>query len=610
MDSGLDLNSPDPRDPIRRRPGRVFFRAAAAGILAAVFFFAVTGHSRRRPTSSHPLGRVDPAIALRDEDTAAAIRDTLQSAAESAPVHCGEDILCGSDFVRGFYESRDFQPAWSRQGVPLKAADEMVLVLDDVAADGLASSAYHRTEIRRGLMFATLGHSRMEARAETLADLDLTLTDAFLLLASHLASGLVNPDKMEAKWFITPGRVDLPAVLAGALQRDDVARTLANLRPRRSEYAGLREAWRNYTDIRDRGGWPAVPEGPPLKPKTSDPRILILRERLAATGDMDDTNPQFADLYDEAVEASVRRYQARNGLEVDGIVGGATLASLNVPVETRIRQIEVNLERWRWLPHDFVPRYLRVNIASFDLELIEGAETVLAAPVIVGAYYTRTPIFDGTMTYIEINPYWEVPSEIAGKEIVPTVLKDPGYLNRMGFKLFSGWGKDAVEIDPASIDWAHLGGKNFPYRVRQEPGDVNALGHFAFMYPNNFSVYLHDTPQKNLFEQASRSLSHGCIRVAKPVELAIELLRGDPAWTRERLIEAARTNKNQIVRLPRPIPVYLVYLTAWKDKNWEINFREDMYKRDPELAVALTRPAPTNNPEGESGKGKMPRRPE
>jgi murein L,D-transpeptidase YcbB/YkuD len=591
--------------------GRAFFRAATVGILAAGILFAVAGLFRRRLSSPHTVGRAAPVIALRDEDTAVAIRDMLESAAGSAAVYCGEEILCGSDSVRGFYESRDFRPAWSRRTFPLEAADEMVLILDDVAADGLAGGQYHLAEIRRDLASATLGRSRAgKPPAKTLADLDMMLTDAFLLLGSHLASGLVNPDTMEAKWFIAPGRVDLGAVLAGALERGDVARTLANLRPRRSEYAGLREAWRIYTDIRDRGGWPAIPEGPPLKPKSSDPRVVVLRKRLAATGDIDDSDPQYDDLYDETVEASVRRYQARNGLEADGIVGGATLASLNVPIETRIRQIEVNLERWRWLPHDFVPRYLRVNIASFDLELIEGSDTILAAPVIVGAFYTRTPIFDGLMTYIEINPYWDVPTEISAKEIVPTVLKDPEYLDRMGFKLFSGWGEGAVEVDPASVDWANLGEENFPYHVRQEPGEINALGHFAFMFPNRFAVYLHDTPQKGLFGQASRSLSHGCIRVSKPVDLAIELLRGDPAWTRESLLQAAGTNKNRVVRLPRPIPVYLVYLTAWKDKNWEVNFREDIYGRDPELVRALTEPAPAKGPGGGSSRGKMPYRPE
>jgi len=203
-----------------------------------------------------------------------------------------------------------------------------------------------------------------------------------------------------------------------------------------------------------------------------------------------------------------------------------------------------------------------------------------------------------------------VPSEIVSKEIVPAVLKDPGYLNKMDFKLFSGWEAGAAEIDPASIDWAKMSEKKFPYRVRQEPGDINALGHFAFMFPNPFAVYLHDTPNKGLFQRASRSLSHGCIRVSKPVDLAIELLRDDPAWTRESLLEAARTNQNKIIRLPRPIPVYLVYLTAWRNENGEVNFREDIYGRDPELARALTELAPANGSGGERSRDKMPGRPD
>jgi len=208
-------------------------------------------------------------------------------------------------------------------------------------------------------------------------------------------------------------------------------------------------------------------------------------------------------------------------------------------------------------------------------------------PVVVGKAATRTPVFDEIMTTVEINPVWDVPPTIASTEILESARADAEFLGRMGYKLYADWGESAAEIDAAGLDWASLTEKSFPYRVRQAPGPMNSLGRLAFLYPNPWAVYQHDTPLQYLFERATRSFSHGCIRIAKPLELAVELLRDDPAWTRTDLLAAIRTGKTREVTIPRPIPIYILYQTAWRDEAGAFHFRKDIYGRDAVLSRAL-----------------------
>jgi murein L,D-transpeptidase YcbB/YkuD len=326
----------------------------------------------------------------------------------------------------------------------------------------------------------------------------------------------------------------------------------------------------------------------------TDPRVAQLRARLGASNDPEEVRLAAAasgapELYDEDLKAAVLRFQERHGLARDGRVGPKTLAALNVPLERRIRQMVLNLERRRWMPDDRGQRYVFVNLADFELKVVDEPKTVLDTRVVVGAPYHRTPVFSAEMTYVEINPYWNVPPSIARNELLPKIKADPGYLAANGFQLLSDWSDGAAALDPWSIDWSGVTPATFTYRLRQEPGDGNALGRIKFMFPNSFNVYLHDTPARALFDQAERSFSHGCIRVYQPEFFAAVVLARD-GWSLDRIYQAIKSGERIIVTLKQPLPVHIAYLTAWVNKDGTVNFRNDVYGRDAILADALLGP--------------------
>jgi L,D-transpeptidase YcbB len=273
-------------------------------------------------------------------------------------------------------------------------------------------------------------------------------------------------------------------------------------------------------------------------------------------------------------------------------VGRDTLAALNVPTVERVRQLEVNLERWRWLPAELGRRYVLVNIASYQLSVVEENETVLDMRVVVGRPYRRTPVFSDRIRYLVLNPDWQVPDVIARKDIVPQLRKDPAYIERMRFAVLKGWGAQTQEIQPASINWRRINAERFPYRLRQAPGPNNALGRIRFMFPNSHNIYLHDSPARELFRKDSRSFSSGCIRVEKPLELAAYLLRGTSLGNLSELQAELAAGQTRTVPLPEAVPVHLLYWTAWMDGEGVLHFRPDIYGRDLTLRQALEQPQP------------------
>jgi murein L,D-transpeptidase YcbB/YkuD len=274
-------------------------------------------------------------------------------------------------------------------------------------------------------------------------------------------------------------------------------------------------------------------------------------------------------------------------------VGPNTLAALNETVEERLRQIEVNMERWRWLPRSLGDRFIRVNIADFKMELTEAGQRVIDMRVMVGKDYRRTPVFSDIMTYLVINPHWNIPRDLALEDKIPRIRDDPDYLAEHKIRVLSGWGSDAVELDPSTVDWVGITATNFSMRLRQDPGPTNALGRIKFMFPNRFNVYLHDTPSKDLFEHPVRAFSSGCIRLEEPIDLAEYLLRGYPEWTRPAIIAAIETGEEKTLRLLEPIPVHILYCTAWVGDGGEVHFRRDIYGRDKAVADALRSLPPT-----------------
>jgi len=343
----------------------------------------------------------------------------------------------------------------------------------------------------------------------------------------------------------------------------------------------LEKSLSQYRQLAAQGGWPQVPPGPTLHAGDQNERIPVLKQRLIASSDLATAAGQ-GDLFDEALKEAVQRFQARHGLTADGAVGARTLSELNVPINERIRQLAASLTRCQPLPLLLEDRHILVNIADFTLKLFEDGKLILSMPVIVGKTYRQTPVFNGRISSLVLNPSWEVPHSIATQDLLPKIKKDSGYLNRLHIRVLQGW-KASTELDPASIDWSRLSQTRFPYRLRQDPGPANALGRVKFLFPNPYDVYLHDTPARELFQKDARTFSSGCIRLAKPLELAAYLLQGSHLNSMDNLNAALSREKTQHVVIPSPIAVHIVYMTAWVDRDGTVQFRPDIYKRDSTL---------------------------
>lgn len=527
------------------------------------------------------------------------IRVRFESMAESVPGNVGPlraagERLHASTALSAFYEGRTFRPAWIGEGgrVPSRAT-ELVRALRGATGHGLRPADYRVPEIDSAL--AAHREAGGSASVRERAELDLLLTDAFLTYGAHLLSGRIDPRSIDPLWTATGREAVLGAVLQRALEGDSVGPALEGLAPSQREYRILRRTLAEYRAVAETGGWPEVPPGPTLREGDGGERVAALWRRLAASGDLSEEVAEStaeAERFDTELASAVRRFQRRHGLEPDALVGDSTVAALNVPVERRVDQIETNMERWRWMPEQLGERHVRVNIANFEAEVVEGDSTVLAMRAIVGRHYRQTPVFSDTMRYVVLNPSWSVPTSIAVRDILPQVKKSVSYLSKQNMRVFRGWGAEAGPVDPGTIDWASLGRGDFPYRFVQRPGPMNALGQVKFMFPNRFAVYLHDTPARGLFAQNVRSFSSGCIRLERPTELLEYLFRESDRWTPEALRKALENPREQTVSLPEQVPVHLQYWTAWAEEDGTVHFRRDIYGRDARLEKALEAPPP------------------
>jgi murein L,D-transpeptidase YcbB/YkuD len=462
----------------------------------------------------------------------------------------------------------------------------LVALLQDATREGLDPTDYHLAEIVDRVTTVRAASIQQQAPSiEEFGRLDLLLTDAFLLYGSHLLNGRVSPGMKNSIWGLKPDQVDLAAALQIALDRGDLASAVRGLQPTHPSYAGLRQTLARYREIAASGGWPSVAPGPALQLGSHDPQVSVLRTRLQAEGFLSHDVVNNDTLFDASLDQAVRSFQQQRGLEEDGVVGPATRATLNIPIDARIQQLALNMERWRWLPRDLGSPAVIVNTAGFTLEVIETQRPVLSMKIIIGKPYTRTPLFHTQITAVELNPAWHIPTSIATKELLPLIRRNPRYLTKHHIVVVRGW-SDAGTIDPTRINWTRLSPRSFPYRLRQEPGPWNALGQIKFHLPSPFSIYLHDTPAQSLFTRAARAFSHGCIRIEKPLDFATYLLR-DTTWTREALQEAIARNERTTIRLTKPVPVYIGYWTAWVAPDGTVHFHPDLYGRDRRLAAVF-----------------------
>jgi murein L,D-transpeptidase YcbB/YkuD len=471
--------------------------------------------------------------------------------------------------VYAYYHLRSFTPIWVRDDGPKTKGRELLAVLRNANADGLDPNDYY---VRQ------LGELIEQSDVRSLARLDLLLTRAFMDYGRDLSAGRVAPDSVDKEIHLNPAPVDAGKLIHGAEGADNIGPYAVSLAPQTDEYARLVAMLAEYREIAAQGGWPSVPDGETLKPGMDDPRISALRMYLSEVGDYLGDPDVASTLFDDELVEAVKIFQARHGIDVDGAVGPATLEAINTPIEDRIATMELNLERRRWMKDDLGERYVFVNLADQFLKVVDDGRTIHEAKLVVGKPYLRTPVFDETMKYVVINPDWTVPSSIARNEYLPKLKKSAGALEAQNIRVYAG----NDQISPYSINWPAISKSNFRYTLRQDPGPGNALGVIKFMFPNKFSIYLHDTPSKGLFARSSRTFSHGCMRVQNPIELG-EVILGTQGWSTDRIRKVVASGKKTVVNLETPLPVHVTYLTAWVNKDGMVHFRNDVYGRDKRL---------------------------
>ncbi len=543
-----------------------------------------------------PFGLWPPAPVRTDPDTlpmSERVRSRIEVAGATGRMTASSARIHSTEVLPAFYERRAFAPAWFNGAALTEEAVQLIEALRrSEEEEGLPG--YHQEEIE-----SLLGRLEDGAAddAALRVDLELLLTNAFLVLGSHLHLGRVNPETRQAEWQASRGELDLAESLEEALSEDGVEPALERLRPPHSGYGALKGALAELHQIADRGGWGTVPQGGRLEQGSEGERVAALRARLRVEPDPSEAasaaSAGEAEVFDEALDAVVRRFQERHGLDADGIVGPRTLQALNVSVEERVRQVQVNLERWRWLPDDLGRNHILVNIADFSVDVVEEGERVRRMRAVVGRAYRQTPAFSDSMTYLVLAPYWHVPPGIAVNDQLPRIRNDPsGYLPSQNMVLLEQ-GTNRV-VDPASVDWNGITAAEFNrrYRIRQEPGSTNALGRVKFMFPNRHNVYLHDSPARELFDHTVRDFSSGCVRVEGALELTEYLLRDDPRWDRAGIERAATGSAERTVWLREPVPIHLQYWTAWVDEDGALQIRNDIYNRDGRVLRALTAATP------------------
>lgn len=496
--------------------------------------------------------------------------------------------------LRHFYQRRDFHPAWIANSGPLPQLEALLQTIHQAPDDGLREMDYDFWNLDTALSHDALFSNetgKMNVRA--LAALDIALTEVMLRYAAHLSYGRVPPEELT---LLFPDNEelpirDLPRELADAMNDDRMDIFIESLDPHHPQYGTLKETLQRYRQIQADGGWPVIGEGSNLEIGDTGARVKALHRYLKITGDLQADAWLPDNSFSPPLEAAVKRFQRRHGLKADGIAGRRTLAALNIPVETRMVQLMLNMERWRWYPEDFGSRYVIVNIPAFELRVVDNRTETLSMRVIVGQKSRPTPVLSSRLTYLEVNPYWNIPQTIARRDLLEKIQDDPEFLIQQGIQVFDSWREDAPELDPLGIDWTRVTENYFPFRLRQKPASRNALGRIKFMFPNSQSVYMHDTPAKSLFNNTHRLFSSGCIRVEDPVALAVQLLNDQP-WDRRRLKKYINYDQNYAILLQTPIPVFLVYFTAWTDAGGDIHFRDDIYDHDRRLLLSLLKNSP------------------
>ena len=492
--------------------------------------------------------------------------------------------------LQEFYGAAGYAPAWIPGTSPSPQALAMINLFRDVWKKGLEPEDYDASRWERRL-------KQLQAPGADRADFDVALTVCTMRYVSDLRDGRINPQHLNFRLSVEQRKYDLAQFVRDRLlAAPDLSAVLDGIEPPFAGYRHTEAALARYLELAPKDDGEKLPaSAKPINPGEHYPGVPRLTRFLLLVGDLppgakSSDDPQ---LYGGMLVDAVKRFQSRHGLASDGRLGAETLKQLNIPLSDRVRQLQLSLERWRWLPSEFSSPPIVVNIPDFRLRALdENNKVTLDMRVVVGkAMRTETPVFSRDMTYVALRPYWNVPPSILRGEIIPAIQRDRNYIANKRYEVTTSAGDGVTSGTISDEVLSRL--KAGKLSVRQKPGPTNALGLIKFMFPNEFNVYLHSTPAAALFSRSRRDFSHGCIRVEKPADLAVWVLRNNPGWTLERVQDGMQNgNDNVTVNLAQRIPVFILYATAIGYENDEIHFYDDIYGHDAPLARALAKGYP------------------
>ena len=508
------------------------------------------------------------------------IRKHISELEGSGTIKLGKQKIIGNPVITNLYKNEDYQPVWGKAS----NRKDLMEILDDSYFEGLTPEDYHIDFIKEHDVKIESG---VRVTMDEYAEADIVMTDAVLTYAFHMIQGKVHPTKLDPSWNYSMRPIPDGAEfrLMDRLQTQSLKDGVENIRTEMPLYHELRKWFAHLDSIKKSGGdiEPVVYPGAPLRLGDSSPAVAALKEHMTVYG-YTFSSPE-NEKFDEELEDAIVEFQSFNGLGDDGICGKQTYKALNTTLEERLDIIRINMERCRWINNDLPQEFVLVNIADYHLYIFKDRQIDYECRVVVGKEFHETPVFTSDIKYAVFNPTWTVPYSIATKEMLPKLKKDPNYLQNRNMTLLRG----NEVVNPSTVDFSQHSQKSFPYTIRQEPGPNNALGLVKFIFPNKYSVYLHDTPSKSYFEKSDRAFSHGCVRVKDPLILAEQLL-GDKGYDSEKIAAVIKTKKLQNVNLSKPMPVMIMYWTCYENKiDGRIYFYRDVYGRDKKILSELNK---------------------
>jgi L,D-transpeptidase YcbB len=491
--------------------------------------------------------------------------------------------------LRRAYSEHNDKPLWVARGGFQRSGQQYWDALEDVAFDGLEVKDYKPDSLTDMIQQA-----KEATDPSLLATLDISISRSFLNLANDLHVGRIHPDQLDIEWEMdlkepTEDYLDLMLAVANG---KSAAKAFTQLRPENAQYEGLRQQLKKLLEQNENSAETIPSFSGKIEVGQKHTAITAIRKKLAFWG-FGDSEPTDNDVYTEALEKQVKAYQRKHGLNEDGVIGQGFLEVVNYSLEDLITKTKVNLERWRWLPDytDSDRNKVIVNIPDFQLFYLQGEDTVLVSKVVVGKEYRQTPVFKSKMTYMVFSPTWTLPETILWEDAIPSIQNDPDYLVKNEMKLLDFQGN---EVNYEKVKWNKIEGKSdFPYMIRQSPGTKNPLGQVKFMFPNDYSIYIHDSPAKALFSREERMFSSGCIRMEKPRELATLLLEDMEEWDELKIDSSMNLQNEQNVKLKHAQDVWILYLSVW-EQSGQLAIREDIYDMDKKVAKAMGLPVSGN----------------